>query len=122
MLNDVPIGTQVEHNDEIIGTVERVERDERTGRLRAYVLRSGRAQTLMRINARYLKPDGDGALLLDPNMKLSEIEAEALDSGRLPPLGEHVRDAEDTEPSPAPEQILGSQSGMPAAYDGPATG
>jgi hypothetical protein len=61
-------------------------------------------------------------LQLDPSVQLSSLEEEAVNSGKLPPLGEHFQDAGPTEPSPSPEQILGSESGLPPEYDGPATG
>ena len=119
---DIPSGTLITYHGHEVGSVERVEPGTQSGRPEAVVLRSGRSPSLLRIAADLLQPDEGTMWRIDPSVELDALEEEAMESGVLPPSGTHLADAGLTEPSPAPEQTLGSVAGMPPEYDGAATG
>jgi hypothetical protein len=122
MQADIPTGTVITYRDAAIGSIERVERSAQTGEVEALLLRSGRSPALLRIAARFVQPGAGGSWRVDPNLSLDAMEQEAMDSGVLPPVGEHLSDGGSTEPSPSPEGALGSEPGMPPGYDAQATG
>jgi hypothetical protein len=122
MQNEIPIGTVISYHDTSVGSIERVERNAATGQMEALILRSGRSPGLLRIAAAFIRPDGPAGWQIDPNLALDSLEQEALDSGVLPPVGEHLGDAGSSEPAPPPEVTLGPPSGITGEYDGPATG
>jgi hypothetical protein len=115
MLQELKTGGTVEHNGAEIGSVEQVLND-------AILVRHGRADYLLRIPEHYLKVASPQRVLIDAELDLDEIERTAIDSGRAPPTGEHITEAEHTQPSPKPEGTIGESAGMPPSYDGPATG
>lgn len=118
----IAVGADVERGGESFGSVEQVLTDERTGELTGVLVRHGRADYLLRVPARYLQPETESRVKLDPSAPLDELEREAITSGRLPPTGSHITDDGRTEPSPAPEKLIGQTPGMPESYDGPSTG
>jgi hypothetical protein len=122
MQAEIANGTVITYHDTAIGSVECVERSPQTGDIAAVVLRSGRSPSLLRIAARFVQPDGPGRWRVDPALELDALEQAAMDSGVLPPVGEHLADAGPTEPSPTPELALGGAGGLPLEYDAPATG
>jgi len=122
MQTEIPIGTPITYHDEPIGSIEGVEHDRRSGQVQAFIVRSGRSPSLLRIGATAVEPDGGGGYRLAPGVELDTLEREAIDSGRLPPEGAHLDDAGPTEPAPNPQEALGPESGLPTSYDGPATG
>jgi hypothetical protein len=121
MTGDIKIGASVARGGESFGAVEQVLKDEGTGEISAVLVRSGRADYLVRVPAQFLQRESDSRLVLVPSAPLDELEREAVESGRLPPTGEHLEDAGRTPPAPAPEQVLGRTPGMPQEYDGPST-
>jgi hypothetical protein len=122
MAQAVQQGAGVEANGEVIGSVERIVTWPDSDQLQAVLVRHGRSDYLLRIPAEYLIVDSDYRLRLDGRLDLNAVERIAVESGRTPPTGEHIRDAGPTEPSPSPEVVLGQEPGLPSTYDGPATG
>ncbi len=122
MQADIPTGTELRYHGATIGFIERVECHADSGQLEAFILRSGRSPSLLRIAAAFVQPDGPGRWRIDPDLALDSLEQEALDSGVLPPVGEHLGDAGATDPVPAPEATLGPEGRSPGGYEAPATG
>jgi hypothetical protein len=121
MTGDIKVGASIERGGESFGAVEQVLKNERTGEVSGVLVRSGRADYLIRVPAQFLQRESESLLVLVPSAPLDEMEREAVESGRLPPTGENLTDAGRTPPAPAPEQVLGRTPGMPREYDGPST-
>jgi hypothetical protein len=85
------------------------------------LVRGGRANYLLRVPEAYLTVDSPERIELDPTRGLDEVERLAIESGRLPPVGERLTDAGPTEPSPIPTEVLGSEPGLPPSYEAPGT-
>jgi hypothetical protein len=115
MLTGLQPGAEVEHNGMEIGSVERVVDGE-------ILVRLGRADYLLRIPEQYLRVESPQRVELADDLDLDEVERTAIDSGRAPPTGEVMSEAEPTEATPNPERVAGRMVGMPPSYDGPATG
>ena len=115
MLTELQPGAEVEHNGMEIGSVERVVEGE-------ILVRLGRADYLLRIPEQYLRVESPQRVELADSLDLDEVERTAIESGRAPPTGDVIADAEPTEPAPNPERAVGRIAGMPPSYDGPATG
>lgn len=121
MPSEIQIGARLEYRGATVGWVEAVQIDPRRGTIEAVLVRSGRANYLLRVPSVYLIIDSPSRLRIDPRHGLDELEQLALDSGLLPPIGEHLTDAGATEPSPIPAEVLGTEPGLPSFYDAPAT-
>jgi len=120
-LSEVVPGAQVGHHGLLLGSVEEVVTNAASGEPEAILVRHGRADYLLRVPAQYLRPESPTRVEIDEGVELDDLEREALSSGRAPPTGEHIVDAEHTDPSPKPEGLVGTNEGMPDSYDGPAT-
>jgi hypothetical protein len=93
MTVDRLLGAPLTYRDLAVGSIESVERDTSTGAVQALLVRSGRAADLIRIDAQLVELDNDsGQWRIDPDAPLDMLEQEAMDSGRLPPLGPHLSD------------------------------
>lgn len=121
-LRELIPGAQVEHKGMPLGSVEEVVSNPRTGEPEAILVRQGRADYLLRVPARYVHAESPSTVEVDDSVELSEMERTAVESGRIPPTGEHITDAGATEPAEKAEGLVGSTEGMPESYDGPATG
>jgi hypothetical protein len=110
------------HDDAVLGSVEHVITDPKTQRLRALHLRPGRADYLLNVPAQFVSIESANRVRLRSDARLEELERLAIESGRTPPTGEHIREVGKTAPSPPPEEVVGNTPGMPSTYDGPATG
>ena len=122
MQDEILLGASVESDNGTIGSVERVENDTAHGRVKAILVRPGRADYLLRVPARLIRVANAGRVEIVAGSRLDDLEREALESGRMPPTGSHITDAGPTSDAPAPDQVTGRQAGMPLEYDGPATG
>lgn len=120
-----------------LGWVEKALLDESSGELLAVLLRSGRADYLLRVpgscvatpaTCRRGRPwcptaEAPSCVCLKEDVEFDDLERLAVESGVTPPIGEHFTDGGPTEPSPSPSQVLvGHQPGFPEAYDEPSTG
>jgi hypothetical protein len=102
--------------------VEHVLRDQPTGEISGVLVRHGRADYLLRIPVSYLLLDLAHRLQLDDSLELDEMERSAIESGRTPPVGEHLTYGGHTQPTPSPEEVLAPDTGVFGSYDGPSTG
>jgi hypothetical protein len=121
-LREVIPGAQVEHQGMPLGSVEEVVTDPHSGEPEAILVRHGRADYLLRVPARFVRAESPSSVEIDASLELDAMERMAVDSGRAPPMGEHITDAGPTEPSDNAEALVGQSEGMPESYDGPATG
>ena len=120
-LSDVMPGAEVAHAGALFGCVEEVLTNPTAGEPEAVLVRHGRADYLLHVPAQYLRADSSSRLEIVDGVELDELERNAVTSGRAPPTGEHITDAAATTPAPKAEGLVGSNDGMPASYDGPAT-
>jgi len=120
-LHGLVTGAEVQHKGLPLGSVEEVI-DDASGQAEAILVRHGRADYLVRVPARYVHADSASSVEVDDSYELDEIERTAITSGRMPATGEHITDADPTEPAAKAEGTVGSTEGMPRSYDGPATG
>jgi hypothetical protein len=121
MPGQIHLGAQFEHRGMTLGWVESVLVDPGDGCVAGVLVRGGRADYLLRVPVAYLTVDSAERIVLDPQRGLDEVERLAVESGRLPPVGEHLTHAGPTEPSPVPTEVLGSEPGLPTAYEAPGT-
>jgi hypothetical protein len=127
MQTEILPGASVMSDNGTMGSVERVEKDSSSGELRSILVRPGRADYLLRVPANLVRVANEGRVEIVEGSRLDDLEREALESGRLPPMGSHITDAgpaddSATRETPSPEQVTGHQAGMPLEYDGPSTG
>jgi len=118
-------GAMVIHDgqdDTVLGSVERVITDPGTQKLRSLHLRPGRADYLLNVPIQFVTIESPSRVRLRSDARLEELERLAIESGRTPPTGQHIREVGKTAPSPPPEEVVGNTPGMPSTYDGPATG
>src|SRR6266545_4385413 len=120
-LRDVMPGAEVAHEGALFGSIEEVLTNPATGEPEAVLVRHGRADYLLRVPAQYVRAESSSRLEIEDGIELDELERNAVSSGRAPPTGEHITDAGATAPAPKAEGLVGSNDGMPASYDGPAT-
>jgi sporulation protein YlmC with PRC-barrel domain len=121
-LRELIPGAQVEHQGESMGSVEEVVMNPSTGEPEAILVRHGRADYLLRVPAEYVRAESPSSVEISADVELDAMERAAVTSGRTPPTGEHITDGGPTEPSDKAEGLVGENAGMPASYDGPATG
>ena len=121
MTSPIAIGAELQHDGMTIGTVERVEKDLRSGEPTSVLLRHGRADYLLRIPADMVISES-GQLELDSSVNLDEVEQVAVDSGKTPPEGRHFEDGGPTQAAPSPTEVLGHEPGMDPHIDGQSTG
>ena len=122
MAQEIMIGADVTRNGaETFGAVEKVERDERTGEILGVQIRHGRADYLVHVPARFFHVESAERLVLNAEAPWDELEREAIESNRMPPTGTHLDEHTETEPAPAPQEVLGKTPGMPPGYEGPST-
>jgi hypothetical protein len=110
------------HDDTVLGSVERVVVDPNTQELTEIHVRPGRADYLLKVPADFLEVDEPGRVRIRDDARLEDLERLAIESGRTPPTGTHIKEVEHTAPAPQPEEVIGNTPIMPSNWDGPSTG
>jgi hypothetical protein len=122
---EIKPGSMVVHNghdDTVLGSVERVVIDPQTEQITEIHIRPGRADYLLKVPAEFLDIRNPDRVHLRGDARIEDLERLAIASGRMPPTGTHIQEAEQTAPAPQPEEVIGNTPIMPSTWDGPSTG